>query len=50
LSTSGLIDLDIFYTCWPLESSMLGFVIHCIWKMFLPVEATPKSITKIPLH
>ncbi|KIJ94999.1 hypothetical protein K443DRAFT_109539 [Laccaria amethystina LaAM-08-1] len=49
LGTFCLINLDIFSTCWSLESSVLDFVIQCIWKMFLPIEATPKSITKTPL-
>ncbi|EDR04133.1 uncharacterized protein LACBIDRAFT_306472 [Laccaria bicolor S238N-H82] len=44
LITSCLIDQIL---CWLLESSLLDFVIHGIWKMFLPVKATP---TITPLH
>ncbi|EDQ98191.1 uncharacterized protein LACBIDRAFT_309339 [Laccaria bicolor S238N-H82] len=43
-STSCLIDLNIFSTCWLLESSVPDFVIHCIWEICLPVN------TKTPLH
>jgi hypothetical protein len=50
LSTFCLINLDIFSTCWQLESSVLDFVICRIWKMFPPVEATPKTVTKTPLR
>lgn len=37
-------------TCWPMDSLRFGFVLLCVWCLWLPMEKTLVSINELVLH